>query len=220
MLKLSSYDVYIFDCDGVILDSNKLKIDAMKHSLTQYTSNSEHINACIAYFGSNFGKSRFHHVDIFINEILSVDECKKEKLKTEILTAYSNQCKQLYLKADISPGFINFIQNLHGSKYVASGSEQQELRDIFKIRALSDYFTDVFGSPIAKSDLIGHILKKENSCNAIMFGDSESDFNSACINDIDFVFYAPFSTVKNKMLSLCDAHQFPIINDFSTIEVL
>ena len=33
MPPLNDYEVYIFDCDGVILDSNQLKIKAMKQAL-------------------------------------------------------------------------------------------------------------------------------------------------------------------------------------------
>ena len=33
MLDLTSYDVYIFDCDGVILNSNELKSEAFRDAL-------------------------------------------------------------------------------------------------------------------------------------------------------------------------------------------
>ena len=137
MLKLSNYDIYIFDCDGVILDSNQLKIDAMKNALSIQFSDKQVIDKCTSYFRNNFGKSRFHHVDIFVNELLPIDETQKESVRETILTNYSSQCKSLYLKADITPGFIPFIESLSGSKYVASGSEQQELRDVFNQRGLS-----------------------------------------------------------------------------------
>lgn len=219
MLKLSSYDVYIFDCDGVILDSNQLKIDAMKNALSLQFSDAQVIDKCASYFRDNFGKSRFHHVDVFVNELLPIEVEQKESMKNKILEHYSSQCKALYLKADITPGFVAFIERLNGKKYIASGSEQQELRDVFTQRGLSHYFNQIFGSPTPKADLISHILKLENSNNAIMFGDAESDFNSAHSNNIDFVFYSPFSNVKEKMNALCSSHQLPIIDDFSKVDI-
>ena len=38
MLIFKDYDTIIFDCDGVILDSNELKIDAMREALNNSNS--------------------------------------------------------------------------------------------------------------------------------------------------------------------------------------
>ena len=66
MHQLSKYDVYIFDCDGVIFNSNQLKIKAMKNSLEANFSDSHLIKQCLNYFQLNFGKSRFHHIEHFL----------------------------------------------------------------------------------------------------------------------------------------------------------
>lgn len=221
MLLLSDYNVYIFDCDGVILDSNKLKIDAMKNSLLQYVPDIGLVTRCTNYFSRNFGKSRFHHVEVFINEILDTPEENKEYLKSSLLTGYSNQCKELYLKANITPGFIEFILKLQGKKYVASGSEQSELREVLKKRGLDKYFEDILGSPTPKKELIRQIIAKEQcGVKAIMFGDAESDFYSANDNNIDFIFYSPFSNVKDKMLSLCESKDITVIDNYLNVNFL
>ena len=36
MIDIDDYDVFIFDCDGVILDSNKLKSEAFEHAFAEY----------------------------------------------------------------------------------------------------------------------------------------------------------------------------------------
>ncbi len=69
MHPIYNYDVYIFDCDGVILDSNQLKIDAMKKALIKFFGDDHKIAECVEYFKRNFGTSRFHHVEHFVNEI-------------------------------------------------------------------------------------------------------------------------------------------------------
>ena len=214
MLDLSKYDVYIFDCDGVILNSNELKIDAMKGAVKLHVHDDYLIEKCIAYFCQNFGKSRFHHVEVFVNKILLIEECKKKHVKDSILSVYAEQCRKLYLQAELTPGFIDFLTHLKGKKYVASGSEQQELRDVFKQRGINKYFDGIFGSPTGKSVLIRSILEMEASYNAIMFGDAESDLIAAQSNNIGFVFYSPFSSVKEKMLSICSTKQLPVINSF------
>ena len=203
MHHIASYDVYIFDCDGVILDSNQLKIDAMRNALLPIITDTNKVNVCVDYFRHNFGRSRFHHVEFFVEELLQLNEDVKLSTKESILQAYSKQCKTLYLSASLTPGFIDFVTGLDGKKYIASGSEQGELREVFEERGLDAYFNGIFGSPAKKSDLVMDILTTNTANNAVMFGDAVSDFEAAQLNHIDFVAYVPFSNVKDKITALC-----------------
>jgi len=217
MRPIASYDIYIFDCDGVILDSNQLKIDAMEKALLSMVTDVEKISQCVNYFRNNFGKSRFHHVDVFVEEILELEGNEKPSIKESILQGYSSQCKTLYLSADLTPGFIEFISGLQGKKYIASGSEQQELRDVFKARNLASNFDDIFGSPAKKSDLVSNILELNKQHNAIMFGDAISDLEAANNSEIDFIGYLPFSNVRSKLEVLSIEHGYQTIDKWSEI---
>lgn len=217
---LSKYEVYIFDCDGVILDSNQLKIEAMKSALEAHFSDQKIIEECVDYFRHNFGKSRFHHVSHFLSNILDIEEKEKIDFERSILSDFSKQCRALYLLAELTPGFLAFIEQCNGKRYVASGSEQSELRDVFIQRGLDVHFDGIFGSPKPKVEIIKQILAEEQNVNAVMFGDAESDMLSARQNNIDFVFYSPYSNVKKSMIEQCRIHQHLIINDFSTMRLL
>ena len=203
MHQISKFDIYIFDCDGVVLDSNQLKIDAMQRAL-ESTIN-------------NFGRSRFHHIDVFIEKFLELDKAIENKVKKNILEEYSAQCRSLYLQSDITPGFIDFINQLSGKKYIASGSEQQELRDVFKERGLNLYFDGIYGSPAKKSDLVREILKSNNSPNAVMFGDAISDLEASQINNIEFVAYIPFSNVPAELATKSQIANFKVIKTWPEI---
>lgn len=201
---VTSYDVYIFDCDGVILDSNELKLDAMASTLTGLGFEKSEIEQCISYFNNNFGKSRYHHVEIFVNEILTItNDTQTAMLYESILTGYSAKCKSLYSASDITPFFINFIRSLPGKKYVASGSDQKELREVFAQRDLDNFFEEIYGSPIGKSENVASILDAANTSNALMFGDSISDLEAAMVNKIDFIGYKPYSNVPEKLTKEC-----------------
>jgi phosphoglycolate phosphatase-like HAD superfamily hydrolase len=213
MHPLYNHDLFIFDCDGVILDSNQLKIDAMKNTLSSIFPEDEKVEACLSYFKQNFGKSRFHHIDVFVNNIFKLSADRLQPITESILKSYSNQCKALYLKAEITPGFITFITKLSGNKYIASGSEQEELREVFRLRGLDTYFKDIYGSPTVKVDVVANILSQEySSQNAMMFGDALSDLNAAVDNNIDFVAYLPFSNVKTQLTEEANKYDFPQIN--------
>jgi phosphoglycolate phosphatase-like HAD superfamily hydrolase len=213
MLLLNNYDVYIFDCDGVILDSNKLKIEAMKESLHECLGENRKINECLDYFKKNFGASRFKHINVFVNELLDLPLIERSKAYESILRCYSEQCKKLYLKAELTPGVLEFIEGLAGKKYIASGSEQNELLDVFKERGLDIYFEKILGSPEAKVDLISKIVR-ETSCNAVMFGDAISDMNAALDNSIDFVAYTPYSNVRDELIIESRIRSFSVITSW------
>jgi phosphoglycolate phosphatase-like HAD superfamily hydrolase len=214
MHQIYNYDIYIFDCDGVILDSNQLKVDAMEKALFTVFNDNVGINNCVNYFKNNFGKSRFHHIDVFLSVYLSVAEQGKEKARKEVLSAFSLMCKELYLDAELTPGFIEFISSLQGKKFVASGSEQEELRGVFESRGLDKYFLEVFGSPTTKKDLLLNILQNHSHSKALMIGDSISDFEASKDNDIDFICYIPYSNVQSQMKSLSEFNKFEIITSW------
>jgi phosphoglycolate phosphatase-like HAD superfamily hydrolase len=212
MHPIYNYDLYIFDCDGVILDSNALKVQAMREALSALPFTNELlITQCVDYFANNFGKSRFHHIAHFLDHILNIDELNRAYIEEKILTDFSSQCRTLYLTAKLTPNFLEFIESLPGRKYVASGSEQSELREVFKNRGLDKYFMEVYGSPTKKSDLIKNIIGAEPNATAVMIGDAVSDFEASKVNSIDFICYIPYSNVVQRMQALSENNSFEIL---------
>jgi phosphoglycolate phosphatase-like HAD superfamily hydrolase len=214
MPPLSDYDIYIFDCDGVILDSNQLKVEAMKQALLKCVGAHEKNSECLDYFKRNFGTSRFNHINVFVNDILTLPVNERKKTYDELLGCYSAQCKKLYLKAELTPGFLEFIQGLSGRKYIASGSEQNELREVFKDRGLDIHFEKILGSPEAKVNLVANILNGM-CCNAVMFGDAISDMKAALDNSIDFIAYLPYSNVRDELVLESENRGFTTIDSWS-----
>jgi phosphoglycolate phosphatase-like HAD superfamily hydrolase len=102
---------------------------------------------------------------------------------------------------------------LSGSKYVASGSEQSELIEVFSKRNLDIYFDGIYGSPESKSSLVSNIIRG-NSRKAVMFGDAISDMNAALDNNIDFIAYLPYSNVGEELLVESKNKGFSIMNSW------
>ena len=55
----------ILDCDGVILDSNLLKVEVVRKVLLEMPQMfpNNKVEAAVESFKSNFGKSRYWHVE-------------------------------------------------------------------------------------------------------------------------------------------------------------
>ncbi|MBO9484363.1 HAD-IA family hydrolase [Salinisphaera sp. G21_0] len=215
MHQIYDYDIYVFDCDGVVFDSNELKLDAMRRALFDFSD--REVEQCIGYFSENFGKSRYHHVQYFLDHILQQGPEFSDSQYNHILNEYSKQCKNLYTLDRLSPGFINFVDTLKSPLYIASGSDESELRDVFKTLNIYSKFVEVYGSPETKSNNIRKIVNNSGSKKIVIIGDSFSDLESAEENNIDFIFYSPFSKVKDIMKGVCSQKQYLIIDSFEDL---
>lgn len=214
---LDSYSVIIFDCDGVILNSNELKISAMQSALEKLNLSDFVIKECVEYFKTNFGKSRFHHVRYFVDNICDFSSKEQEDAYSFILQEYSSQCYQLYLNSELTDGFEQFVKALSQTLYVASGSLESELREVFKHKRLNKYFKEIYGSPISKSDLVRNIKSMHPNEHITMIGDATSDFEAAQMSCIDFIGYLPHSNVKQKLSELTLGTDSKLIEHWSEL---
>ena len=217
---MPKYQIFIFDCDGVVLDSNHFKIDAMRNTLIMNNFTDIEVNASISYFQNNFGNSREHHVNEFLKNHRNND-AKSNNLAKKIIHDYSHQVKEMYMDCDLTDGFDFIFQNFGNSKkYIASGSDEQELKLVFQRRKLDNYFDGIYGSPQTKTKNIANIIHQNQHVSKdkiVMIGDSVSDYQSAYKENIDFLGYLKYSLVSKKMLELSKIHHFKIINHWQEL---
>ena len=196
MIDLDSYDIFILDCDGVILDSNNLKTEAFREALI---SESDHlIEAMVAYHKLNGGISRYEKFNYFYSEIKTSNN--KEEDTNHAIQRFADYVSNGLLEVDFIPGVLSFLQNSMDSKhiYVNSGSDETELRKVFHKRNISYYFEEIFGSPNTKHDNMQKILNRHgHKSKAIFFGDSSSDYEAARLSKSDFVFVSDASEWQN-----------------------
>ncbi|MED4206634.1 HAD family hydrolase [Neobacillus mesonae] len=199
---LTQYDVVIFDCDGVIVDVNLLKCEAFGKTVEGYPS--KVVNDFVSHCKMTFGVSRY----IKFKEFFS-DYAKKpfnEEEYNRLLNKYSIICNDVYKVAKITPGCEILLSELFKQKknlYVASGSDEKELNEIFKIRGLSKYFKGVFGSPKNKLECATNILKKHLNKKAVFIGDAISDMKTAKQLGIDFIYMSNYTVQSAEQDLLC-----------------
>jgi len=185
----------IFDCDGVLIDSNNLKTDAFRKTLDAYPS--EMVDNFVVYHEREGGVSRYVKLGKFVAD-LDIPDAAKPDLIRELLERFSGCCRALYAEAELTPGCQEVLARLSGryNLYVASGSDEQELRDVFALRGLDGFFQDIFGSPKTKSQCVGEVMKMWPDGRGMFVGDARSDFNAARDAGLSFVFMRRFSQAK------------------------
>ena len=206
----------IFDCDGVVFDSNELKIEAFRKTLSAYPS--DIVEAFISYHKQNAGISRYVKFRIFITEFLG-EEFGQDKYE-RLLDSYGMECRALYQQASMTPGSSHVLKEASNivPLYIASGSDELELTDVFKQRQLSKYFVKILGSPKTKSECVQEALNDIGFCKGVvMVGDAESDWRAAQDAGISFIFMSRYSERRDAMKLLAHKHGFGVID---TLECL
>ena len=94
-------------------------------------------------------------------------------------------------KASWIPGAPEFLEQHHGRClfFIASGTPQDELERIVRLRDLEKYFTGVFGSPATKEQITRRIFEEHGlrPGEVVFIGDAMTDFNAAQACGVGFV---------------------------------
>ncbi len=197
--KLDSYKSIIFDCDGVILNSNKVKTQAFYDLAAPWGIEAQ--NLLTKYHVNNGGISRHKKVAYFLSSILpslsiNIDCADYESLYNELVSLYADLVYEGLCLCDVSPALGQLRDFTHRSRWsVVSGGDQIELNKLFASRNLAQYFdAGIFGSPDDKKLILEREFSNGNFIKPSLFiGDSKYDYVSASSINIDFLFLSSWS---------------------------
>ena len=196
MFKLRNYKTLVFDCDGVVLNSNKIKTHAFYEGVKHFGH--QQAQALVDYHITNGGISRYVKFEYFINQILL--QPFDAILYQDLLKRYSKGLKNGLMNCEIVEGLDHLkMQSPNANWLIVSGGNQEELRDVFYQRNLEKYFDGgIFGSPDTKDIILARELKNGNIKRpALFFGDSKYDSQAAKTAALDFVFISQWTEVKD-----------------------
>ncbi len=213
MHDFSRYKQVIFDCDGVILDSNDIKSNAFVRSLVDEDKGL--VKQFIAYHKKNGGVSRFKKFEYFFKNIKS-----QKKYKNSLNNALDKYAKLSYeglLNSTEVKGvrsILVLLNDLNIESFVVSGGEQNEVRAVLKSKNLDQYFKEIYGSPITKEE---HLLTIRPT-KSLYFGDAKSDYIAAKKFGMDFIYISGVSDWEDGK-EFCQSNNIDILKDFSDLEL-
>ncbi|MET0370824.1 MAG: HAD family hydrolase [Sphingobium sp.] len=196
---ISEFSTFVFDCDGVILDSNRVKTDAFRTAARFYSEAAA--DALVAYHVSNGGISRYEKFRYFIDEILPNFPASDAGMSLEgLLKDYADAVRDGLMSCAIAPGLAQLRILTSGTRWlIVSGGDQRELNDIFVARGIASYFDGgIFGSPDNKDIILTRELETGNiERPALFLGDSRYDHVAAMRAGIDFLFVSNWSEMPD-----------------------
>ena len=202
----------IFDFDGVIINSHKVKTEAFYKIFKPYGKNVA--NKAKKFHERNIGKSRFFKFKFILKKILNKNITKSElaKLDKNFDTFVQKKIKLMIP----SKYLLKFLkgQKYNNNLYISTGTPQNKIIQILKEKNLLSYFKKIYGSPSSK---ISHIneIKKSNK-NVLFIGDSLEDYNAAKKTNINFILKLNSENfLSRKKLNVRKIHSFKFLKKYA-----
>lgn len=179
---------WIFDCDGVLLDSNRLKSEAFYTAAKPYGEAAA--RALEAYNKTHGGitrQAKFRHL---FESILGQRDCETEIRKA--LDRFADIVARSLAACPEAPGLRDLLARIAaegGRCLVVSGGAENEVRAALRARGLAEFFVGIYGNPDDKDA----ILARESAAGsvrapAVFIGDSAYDHAAARRAGLDFIF--------------------------------
>ncbi len=196
---MKDYKTLVFDCDGVILNSNRVKTDAFYQAALPYGEAAA--QAMVDYHVANGGVSRYLKFAHFLEQLVPEYAAGRSGPNLdELLEHYANAVLEGLLSCEVAPGLEQLRKRIPNTRWlIVSGGDQTELRHVFAQRGLTELFDGgIYGSPDTKDEILARELKSNTiQMPALFLGDSKYDYQAASTAGLDFVFLSGWSEVQD-----------------------
>ena len=186
-MELFPYATVIFDCDGVLLNSNSVKSKAFYEVALPYGKTCA--KELLRFHKKNGGISRNKKFDYFVNNIVSQENDRIDV--RELLRLYSKLSYEGLLDCEICEGLYTLRRNTLDIPWlVVSGGNENEVQKVLKQKGIYDYFDNgIFGSPKSKEQIFKGLIERGIiKFPAVFLGDSRYDYEVASEFGVDFIF--------------------------------
>lgn len=169
----------VFDCDGVLIESNAVKTMAFGQTVEEFGP--EAMDRLMKYHREHGGISRFKKFEWFYREVVKAP--LSDEMMDILCDRFTQFCIDAVLNVPMVAGARESLDFLSGKLplFVASGTPEKELQDVLIQRELAPYFKRIHGTPPEKQYLLERIIR-ENGLDAskvLMVGDAMTDLKAA-----------------------------------------
>lgn len=214
----NKYESIVFDCDGVLVDSNTIKSDAFEETLEG--EDEQAIQVFLNYHAQNGGVPRRVKFEWFYGVYLKREN--HSTLVEEALNRFKVILKSRLAKAQLIPGVEDYLKMINSSEkkcFVISAAADDELVWLLKEKSIYRYFDKVLGSGKSKQQHLSDLIDANliNAKSSLFFGDSQADYMAAKFYGLTFVFVSGYSLWADG-IQICKNQGVVIVEDFQTVQ--
>lgn len=216
-IDITKYKTIVFDCDGVVLDSNVVKTEAYFRTAKNLGATDAEAQALVDYHVNLGGISRYHKFDYYIREILH--QPVTDKAIQALLDEFSKELEVGLMECNLAKGIFDLRTATKSANWmILSGGDQQEIRTLFAKRKIDHMFDGgLFGSPDNKDEVLA---REKSSANiqfpALFLGDSKYDFEAADRAGLDFIFLSDWTEVPDWQ-AFCQENKLTVLNNIAQL---
>ena len=218
MTILSQYDLWLFDCDGVILQSNQIKSQTM-YQVALHFSDEKTAKTFQQYHQINAGFTRFKKFTYLFETLLNRQSFEDDYQKA--LMMFSQMCMEQLIECPLTANAEKLLTQIpeNNHKYIISAASETDLQHIFAEKELDHLFTDIYGGPRTKTEIFADVLARYPNAKPIFFGDAKADYLVAEKYNVDFVFLSDYTDFPDWKAYFRQKNNVKIIKNFSGLFV-
>lgn len=178
--------LFLFDFDGVLFDSNKIKTHAFRVALEGFPA--PLVEHFIAWHEANGGIGRKEKFTYFFS-LLGEPEDKRAEMVQILTDKFRLALQELLPQSNPISGVVDFLRKLHGLGFdlgICSGGDKGEIIALLKTHALNDVFLFIKGNEHSKQEHCERISAIYDT--VTFFGDAKYDYEVSLQFNFEFVF--------------------------------
>ena len=213
-----AYDLYLFDFDGVLFNTNRIKTEAFRQALAIYPQDA--VNAFVEYHEATGGISRYVKIAHFFTQILQRGDNTQEE-QNQVLARFAEIAPRLMAASSPLPGVPETLARIADGSVpasICSGGNKLEIQTLLKDNRLDQYIACVWGNERSKSEHAATSISPRFK-RVLFFGDGQYDMEVAEQYGFDFVFVASLTDWPQGR-AVAAEHGHPVIDDFTSAQAL
>ena len=207
----------MFDCDGVVLNSNQTKIDAYYAVAKKMGGSDAQAQAFVDHHVAKGSFPRNGKTEYYLTEI--VEQPVTRAILQQYMQAFEDVLNVTLMQCEVAAGLGALKAATPQAKWMlVSGGDQAELRRIFPRRQLAQLFeAGIFGGPDKKDEVLAREIANGNlQFPALFVGDSKYDHQAASRAGLDFVFLSAWTEVPDWQ-SYCAEHKIIVLSNIAQL---